>query len=178
MAKITINVPDQEALEIDLDSYEQISLGRGPDNDVVLDHVSMSGSHAVIQNLDGAFQITDLSSTNGTFVNDEAISESILGHGDRILFGSVSAVFEEEDEAAGAEGGVGDAAETAGEGSGYAMHYAEVAEVSNHPEQFKNLSPIEKIEKKDVLGQLAYIVGIVAILAAGGVVAAAAMMTV
>ena len=163
MASITIYVPDQEPLEIALDGYEQISIGRGPDNDVVLDHVSLSGSHAVIQNLGGTFQLNDLDSTNGTYVNGEAVSEAVLGHGARVMFGSVEAVFAEE--ASAEEVGAGEGADV-GSASGYGAHHAEIAEVSNRPPGFANLSPIEKVEKKSVLGQVAMILGVVAILAA------------
>ena len=62
MASITFYVPDQEPVEVALDELEQLSIGRGPDNDMVLDHVSLSGSHAVIRNLGGAFQVNDLES--------------------------------------------------------------------------------------------------------------------
>lgn len=95
MATITIYVPDQEPIELALDGYEQVSIGRGPDNDIVLDHVSISGSHAVIHNFGGTFQVEDLGSTNGTFLNGKAISEAVLGNGARINLGAVEAVFQD-----------------------------------------------------------------------------------
>jgi len=160
MATITIYVPDQEPIELALDGYEQVSIGRGPDNDIVLDHVSMSGSHAVIHNLGGTFQVQDLGSTNGTYVNGGAVSEAVLSNGARIQFGAVEALF--QDESAEEPSFAGSSA-----GSGYASgHVAEIAQVSNRPAGFKNLSPIEKVEKKDAFGQVATLVGVVAILAA------------
>ena len=57
------------------------------------------------------------------------------------------------------------------------MHHAEIAEVSNRPDGFNNLSPIEKIEKKDVLGQISVLIGVVAILAAIAVAGLAFTMT-
>lgn len=170
MATITIYVPDQEPLELALDGYEQVSIGRGPDNDIVLDHVSLSGSHAVIHNVGGAFQVQDLGSTNGTFVNGGQISESGLANGYRIQFGAVEAVFQDETEA-GADFGA-----SAG-GSGYTSgHVAEIAQNSARPADFKNLSPIEKVVKKNVVGQIALFAGVVAILAVIAVVALSAMM--
>ena len=182
MASITFHVPDQEPLQIELDGTEQVTIGRGPDNDVVLDHVSLSGSHAVIQNLGGSFQVKDLESTNGTFLNGEAVTEGPLAHGSRLMFGSVEAVFADEASAgAGAEepdvagAGAAEAAEAgAAEGGGaggYGSHAAELAEVSNRPSGFVNLSPIEKVEKKNPLGQVAMLIGVVAILGAAGLVA-------
>lgn len=168
MATITIYVPDQEPLELALDGYEQVSIGRGPDNDVVIDHVSISGSHAVIYNLGGTFQVNDLGSTNGTFLNGEPISEGVLTHGSRVMFGSVESVF--VDEAAEAEGDPAFAA--TGSGSGYASgHQAHLAESSSKPSGFVDLSPIEKVVKKNAVGQIAMLLGIVAILAAVAVAA-------
>jgi hypothetical protein len=170
MATITIYVPDQEPIELALDGYEQVSIGRGPDNDIVLDHVSMSGSHAMIHNLGGNFQVQDLGSTNGTFVNGAAISEAALANGYRVQFGGVEAVFHDETEASanfGASSG----------GSGYTSgHSADLAEVSNRPAGFKNLSPIEKVVKKNALAQAATLVGVLAILAAIALVVLSAMM--
>lgn len=178
MASITIFVPDQEPLEIDLDGYEQISVGRSPDNDVVIDHVSMSGSHAIIQNLGGVFQINDQGSTNGTFVNQQPIAEVVLGNGDQVLFGSVEATFVDAvTEEAPAEEAAPEPAAAGEGGGGYGMHHAEIAEVSNRPDGFNNLSPIEKIEKKDVLGQISVLIGVVAILAAIAVAGLAFTMT-
>lgn len=170
MATITIYVPDQEPIELALDGYEQVSIGRGPDNDIVLDHVSMSGSHAMIHNIGGQFQVQDLGSTNGTFVNGSAVSEAGLANGYRVQFGAIEAIFHDETEAGHDFG-------TSSGGSGYTSgHSAEIAEVSNRPSSFKDLSPIEKVVKKDALGQVATLVGVVAILAAIALVALSAMM--
>lgn len=169
MASIIIHVPDQEALEYDLDAIEQLTFGRGPDNDVVIEHVSMSGSHAMIQNLGGTFQLTDLGSTNGTYVNGAPVTEAVLESGAQIQFGSVEAVFVDGEIVADAHSQEG--AAEAGAASGHAVHAAEMAEVSNRPADFKDLSPIEKVVKKDGLSQVAMLVGIVAILAAVALIA-------
>lgn len=176
MATITIYVPDQEPLQLDLDGYEQVSIGRGPDNDIVLDHVSMSGTHATIFNIGGTFQIQDLGSTNGTYLNGEAISEAVLSHGSRVNFGSVEAVFQDETAAAAGES---DSFASSSGGSGYTSgHVAEIAEASNRPADFGDLSPIEKVVKKNTLGRIALAIGVVAILAAVAVAVFAGMMEV
>ncbi len=170
MATITIYVPDQEPLELALDGYEQVSIGRGPDNDIVLDHVSLSGSHAVIHNVGGTFQVQDLGSTNGTFVNGHQVSDALLENGSRVQFGAVEAVFQDET-VAGADFGASSG------GSGYTSgHVAEIAQTSTRPANFKNLSPIEKVVKKNPIGQIAIFAGVVAILAAVAVIALSAMM--
>jgi len=170
MATITIYVPDQEPLELALDGYEQVTIGRGPDNDIVLDHVSMSGSHAIIFNIGGTYQLQDLNSTNGTFLNGVPVTETVLTNGSRINFGSVEAVFQDE-------ASVEDTFGTDSGGSGYASgHLADIAEVSNRPAGFVNLSPIEKVVKKNTLGLVATIVGAIAIVAAIALVVLSAMM--
>ncbi len=53
---------------------EEVRLGRGVDNDVVIPDAPVSRHHAKIQQRDeGVFWVTDLSSTYGTFVNDEHV---------------------------------------------------------------------------------------------------------
>lgn len=170
MASITLYVPDQEPIAIELDGYEQITIGRGPDNDLVLDHASISGSHAVIQNEGGSFKVTDLGSTNGTFMDGAQITEAPLVNGSRVLFGSVDSVFS-DGEAAPADD------PAAGGDAVYGAHHAQIAEVSNRPSGFVDLSPIEKVVKKDAVGMVAMIVGGVAILAAIAMIAIAATMT-
>jgi ABC-type multidrug transport system ATPase subunit/pSer/pThr/pTyr-binding forkhead associated (FHA) protein len=57
-----------------------LRLGRAPDNDMILDAPSVSRYHAVLTYGDGNAQptLTDLSSTNGTFVNGEPLTEPRL----------------------------------------------------------------------------------------------------
>lgn len=178
MATLSIYVPDQEPYAVDLEGIEQISVGRSPDNDVIIDHVSLSSSHAVIRNADGVYQVSDLGSTNGTFVNGEQVTESPLSEGFQIAFGNVQVVLSYGEVAA--ETPEDSAAGTDSAGFTDVAHGQPpaVAEVSNLPANFKNLSPIEKIKKRDTLGQIAIIVGAVAILAAVALIALSAAMKV
>ena len=68
-----------------------ITIGRAPGNDLVLPHASVSGRHAqVSKQADGKFQIRDLGSTNGTFLNGARVSTAIAGPGDRVTIGAVT----------------------------------------------------------------------------------------
>ena len=69
------------------------TIGRRDDNDIVVSDPSVSASHAWIINQQGHCVIMNTLSTNGTFVNDKRIHETILKHGDRIRLGRTELVF-------------------------------------------------------------------------------------
>jgi diguanylate cyclase (GGDEF)-like protein len=62
-------------------------IGRSAKNDLFIDHESISRNHARITFDGTSHWLQDLKSTNGTFLNDEAISERPLRDGDRIRIG-------------------------------------------------------------------------------------------
>jgi dipeptidyl aminopeptidase/acylaminoacyl peptidase len=66
---------------------QMVTVGRAPDNDVVVGDPATSGRHGRIEVRGGAFWISDLGSTNGTLVNGEPVIEKQLGHGDVIAIG-------------------------------------------------------------------------------------------
>ncbi|MBN2041737.1 MAG: FHA domain-containing protein [Spirochaetes bacterium] len=53
----------------------KISIGRDPKNNIVLHDKMVSRFHAEIQKIKSAFFITDLNSSNGTYVNDVKVPE-------------------------------------------------------------------------------------------------------
>ena len=67
-----------------------IRIGRGPDNDVVLDYPMISGHHARITTLGDAAIIEDLGSANGTAIRspDKRIVSGRLSKSDTVYFGS------------------------------------------------------------------------------------------
>lgn len=69
------------------------TIGRGSENDIVIDDSSVSSSHAWIINQHGRHVIMNTLSTNGTFVNDSRVHETPLKHGDRIRLGQAEFVF-------------------------------------------------------------------------------------
>ena len=62
-------------------------IGRGPDNEVVLDTKHISRYHAVLLAGPVHTTIEDLKSTNGVFVNGRRVSRQILKDGDRVTVG-------------------------------------------------------------------------------------------
>lgn len=70
-------------------------LGRGPDNDIIIDDERVSEQHARVRVDDeGQFVIWDLASTNGTFVNGERITAATpLVENDEVRVGHVVLVL-------------------------------------------------------------------------------------
>jgi pSer/pThr/pTyr-binding forkhead associated (FHA) protein len=68
-------------------------IGRTQDNDIVIDHRSMSRHHAKVVVQQGRYRILDLDSANGLLVNDEAYTETELKHGDLAELGHVKLRF-------------------------------------------------------------------------------------
>ena len=66
---------------------QMVSVGRAPDNDVVVGDPATSGHHGRIEVRNGCFWISDLGSTNGTLVNGEPVIEKQLSDGDLIAVG-------------------------------------------------------------------------------------------
>ena len=78
----------------DYDVGGRLSIGRLPDNTVVIDNPAVSGHHACIYRDGEDFVVQDLESTNGTYVNQQHVLRRILHHGDVIGIGKHRLVFE------------------------------------------------------------------------------------
>jgi diguanylate cyclase (GGDEF)-like protein len=63
-------------------------IGRDSTCDLAVPDEAASRQHAAIEGKDGGFEITDLRSTNGTFVNDQRIVKQPLNTGDLIRVGT------------------------------------------------------------------------------------------
>jgi pSer/pThr/pTyr-binding forkhead associated (FHA) protein len=69
-------------------------LGRGEHNDIVIAEESISDSHAKLQRRDGVWYVTDLRSTNGTYVGGRRIdAEERLDHMADLRLGGVKLTF-------------------------------------------------------------------------------------
>lgn len=69
------------------------TIGRRTDNTIVINDPSVSATHAWIINQQGHYVLMNTLSTNGTFVNDKRIHETVLVHGDRVRFGQTEFAF-------------------------------------------------------------------------------------
>ncbi len=70
--------------------YGSTTIGRGPDNNLVLSDGFVSSSHALLTFRDDGWWLADLDSRNGTWLNGDRISgESQLRPGDVVAIGQV-----------------------------------------------------------------------------------------
>jgi len=74
---------------------DEISIGRGEENDVVIPHASVSRQHARLMRRDGGFELMDLNSTNGSYVDDRQIRGSaFLTAGTQLRLGDIRFVLQ------------------------------------------------------------------------------------
>ena len=71
--------------------------GRHPEADIFLDDVTVSRRHAEFRRNDGEFEVVDVGSLNGTYVNREPRNSQTLATGDEIQIGKFRLVFISED---------------------------------------------------------------------------------
>ena len=87
MPRMAVTIDGALVKEVTL-TQERTTIGRRPYNDIVLDHLAVSGEHAVLLMAhDGSVQIHDLDSTNGTTVNGQSVQRQALQHGDTVEAG-------------------------------------------------------------------------------------------
>ena len=70
-----------------------VSIGRSASNEVALDDVTVSRSHATIKYEDQNFRFTDLGSLNGSYINNKQTSSHTLKTGDEIQIGKFHLLF-------------------------------------------------------------------------------------
>jgi FOG: FHA domain len=88
MARILIKYKGAVVKEVIL-KKDMTTIGRKPDNDIVIDNQTVSGHHAqIMQNGDTyTFAIHDLNSLNGTYLNGEKVAKGELYDGDIVSLG-------------------------------------------------------------------------------------------
>jgi len=68
-------------------------VGRHPDSDIFLDDITVSRRHAEIRRGSSGFELHDVGSLNGTYVNRNRVEEGRLHSGDEIQIGKFKLVF-------------------------------------------------------------------------------------
>jgi pSer/pThr/pTyr-binding forkhead associated (FHA) protein len=94
MPRLVGVMPSGEKVEATLDQLE-IEIGKAPHNRIVLSDPTVSGTHAIVLARDGGYNIVDLGSSNGTFVNGRKLGNEshALQHGDKIQLGQALLTF-------------------------------------------------------------------------------------
>lgn len=92
MAKIVLMFNEQVIKEFPF-IKDGLIIGRKPENDIHIDNLAVSGHHARVDKAGTDYILTDLQSTNGTFVNDEKVVSHKLKHGEHIQIGKHKLLF-------------------------------------------------------------------------------------
>jgi len=72
-----------------------VTIGRLPDNTVVIDNPAVSSHHASVFRAGDDYVVEDLESTNGTFVNETRVTRRTLQDRDVVLVGKHTLVFDQ-----------------------------------------------------------------------------------
>ncbi|MPL60512.1 hypothetical protein SDC9_06073 [bioreactor metagenome] len=91
-------VVDQQHISVPFSIFdlgETTSIGRGNNNDIIIDDKFVSYEHACITYYKNGHWLSDLNSTNRTYINDSTLtSEVLLKVGDVIKIGAVTFKYE------------------------------------------------------------------------------------
>ena len=72
---------------------DEITVGRDPSADILLDDSTVSRAHAVFRRLNGRYCVIDAGSLNGTYGNRQRVDQATLKNGDEIMIGKFRLVF-------------------------------------------------------------------------------------
>lgn len=81
MAKLILKFNAAVLKEYELNDFA-ITVGRTPDNDIVIDNPAVSGHHCKITVVGDGYYVEDLISTNGTYLNNKRTVKARLKHND------------------------------------------------------------------------------------------------
>ena len=88
---VLVNTPDAGK------SYpmgDALRIGKAPENDVVIEHPTVSRNHLVVRRQGEQFLVQDLGSTNGTFIDGAQVREAFLRAGSLLEVGDVQLRFQ------------------------------------------------------------------------------------
>ncbi len=70
-----------------------ITAGRHPDSMIFLDDITVSRRHAEVRQVAGGYEVTDVGSLNGTYLNRERVESARLDDGDELQIGTFKLLF-------------------------------------------------------------------------------------
>ena len=71
----------------------KLTIGRAPNNTVVLNHPQVSAHHAEMERVEGGYRVLDTNSSNHVYVNGQRVSHQLLRTGDEIRIGPFLLVY-------------------------------------------------------------------------------------
>ncbi|MEW6077384.1 MAG: FHA domain-containing protein [Thermodesulfobacteriota bacterium] len=93
MSELTLKFKDNIISQISLKDKKSFLIGRRKSNDLVIENLAVSGTHARIERLENGYVLSDLQSKNGTYVNKKPVTTCLLKNGDLIQIGMHTLVF-------------------------------------------------------------------------------------
>ncbi len=88
---------DEYLEKIELDQRDFL-IGRLQQSDLTLQHFTVSRRHCQLEKVNGSYVLTDLDSSNGTFVNGHQVERRELADGDQIEIGETTLYFSRSEE--------------------------------------------------------------------------------
>ncbi len=70
-----------------------VTAGRHPDSVIFLDDITVSRRHAEVRRIDGSYEVKDVGSLNGTYLNRERVESATLKDGDELQIGTFKLLF-------------------------------------------------------------------------------------
>ena len=134
---LSIHVPGRDPEIVRIEGDGPFTLGRGPDNKVVVNDSAVSRKHAEIAVREDGYWIRDLNSKNGTKLNGTAIQElTRMNPGDRIDIGPCQIHFGRDKE----PGSSARVADTKAPGTVHAIPLAELVNAAQSPSNLKAIA--------------------------------------
>jgi ABC-type multidrug transport system ATPase subunit/pSer/pThr/pTyr-binding forkhead associated (FHA) protein len=74
-------------------TVNMLTIGRTPDNTLVLNHPQVSAHHALLEKVEGGYRVVDSNSTNHVYVNGQQMTNQLLRTGDEIRIGPYRLIY-------------------------------------------------------------------------------------
>jgi len=95
MPRLVAQSPEFAGKSFDL-SGPEVTMGRLQDNNIQIEHASVSGHHAVLKLESLDYVIKDLDSTNGSRINGERVTQQKLRRNDILRLGNIELLYDSE----------------------------------------------------------------------------------